>query len=79
MEKIRRALWHIGLELQGDFKVIMPDCYVIGGDVNAPELAKKKLEASDETIKRVVKDAAERKFTFVQTRLLIMLELKRKK
>lgn len=24
----------------------MPDCYVVGGDVNAPELAKKKLEAA---------------------------------
>ncbi|WP_167959312.1 EFR1 family ferrodoxin [Anaerosporobacter faecicola] len=64
VEKIKRALAHIGLPLQGDFKIIMPDCYVIGGDVNNPEEAKKKLDASKETIQRVIKDIIANKFTY---------------
>ncbi|WP_167959315.1 EFR1 family ferrodoxin [Anaerosporobacter faecicola] len=64
VEKIKHALTHIGLRLQGDFKVIMPDCSVINGDVDTPEIARKKREASNETIQRVIKDILSNKDTY---------------
>ena len=64
IEKIRHALDHIGLKLQGDFKIIMPDSSVINGDVNPPDIAKKKLVESKEIIQRVIKDVISQKDTY---------------
>ena len=64
IEKIKHAFAHIGLTLQGDFKVVMPDSCVINGDVDNPERAKKKLEASPETIQRIIKDIMAKKDTY---------------
>jgi len=71
VEKIKHALAHIGLTLQADFKVIMPDCYVINGDVDRPEKAKRKLEASRETIDRVIRDVIAEKATYRKVRYSI--------
>lgn len=64
VEHIRSSLKHIGLTLQGDFKVIMPNDYVIGHELDGPELEQKKLTASKETIKVIAQQICNKKINY---------------
>lgn len=64
VEHINRSLKHIGLTLQGDYAMIMPNNYVMGHELDTKELEEQKLSRAKESIRPIVEDILSKKVNY---------------
>ncbi len=71
VEHVKSALKKIGLSLQGDYAVIMPNNYVIGHELDTPETEHQKLSSLKEKIHPIIQDVTAKKVNYQRVKFSV--------